>query len=127
MASDFGLFVGFGLVKTGREQQALQVFQEVQQYYERLKQRSEIDSFETVLLEFHGGDLGGFTLLRGTQSKLNRLRYEDDEFQGLVAKASLVVNDFGVVGAAIGDRITKQMGLFSGAIQSVQPSTAGVR
>ena len=68
MASDFGLFVGFGLVKTGREQQALQVFQEVQQYYERLKQRSEIDSFETVLLEFHGGDLGGFTLLRGTQS-----------------------------------------------------------
>ena len=125
MASDFGLFVGFGLVKTGREQQALQVFQEVQQYYERLKQRSEIDSFETVLLEFHGGDLGGFTLLRGTQSKLNRLRYEDDEFQGLVAKASLVVNDFGVVGAAIGDRITKQMRLFSGAIQSVQP--AGVR
>ena len=58
---------------------------------------------------------------------MNRLRYEDDEFQGLVAKASLVVNDFGVVGAAIGDRITKQMGLFSGAIQSVQPSTAGVR
>lgn len=127
MASDFGLFIGFGLVKTGREQQALQVFQEAQQYNERLKQRGEIDSYETVILELHGGELGGFTLLRGTQNKLSRLRYEDEEFQSLVARASLVVNDFGVVGAAIGERITKQMGLFAGAIESVQRVTAGSR
>ncbi|TMD15056.1 MAG: hypothetical protein E6J07_08065, partial [Chloroflexi bacterium] len=61
MASDFGLFVGFGTVKPGYEQQALEVFGEAQQYFERLKQRGEIDSYETVLLELHGGDLGGFT------------------------------------------------------------------
>lgn len=127
MASDFGLFIGFGLVKSGREQQALEVFGEAQQYNEKLKQRGEIESYETVLLELHGGDLGGFTLLRGTADKLNRLRYEDEEFQRLVSRASLVVDDFGVVGAAIGDRIRKQMGIFEQSVRSLQPATTGAR
>ena len=60
MASDFGLFIGWGPVKSGREQQALEVFAEAQQYNERLKQRGDVESYETVLLELHGGDLIGF-------------------------------------------------------------------
>ncbi len=127
MASDFGLFVGFGYAKTGREQQALEVFGEAQQYLERLKQRGEIDSYETVVLDLHGGDLGGFSLVRGTAAKLNRLRYEDEEFQGLISRASLLVDDFGVVGAVIGERLMKQMGIFAKAIGSIQPVTAASR
>jgi len=34
----------------------------------------EIESFEMVLLEPHGGELGGFILLRGDQDKLARIR-----------------------------------------------------
>ncbi len=127
MASDFGLFVGFGTVKPGYEQQALEVFGEAQQYFERLKQRGEIDSYETVLLELHGGDLSGFTLARGNPTKLNRLRYEDDEFQGLIARASLLVDDIGVVGAAIGERIMKQTMIFQQAIKSLQPVATATR
>ncbi len=127
MAADFGLFIGFGLVKSGREQQALEVFMEAQQYNEKLKQRGDLESYETVLLELHGGDLGGFTLLRGTADKLNRLRYEDEEFQRLVSRASLVVDDFGVVGAAIGDRIRKQMGIFEQSVRSLQPAATANR
>ncbi|TME46554.1 MAG: hypothetical protein E6I56_06680 [Chloroflexi bacterium] len=127
MASDFGLFIGFGLVKPGREKQALEVFAEAQQFNEKLKQRGEIDSYETVLLELHGGDLGGFTLLRGTADKLNRLRYQDQEFLGIVSRASLLVDDFGVVGATIGDGIQKQMGIFQEAIRSLQPMAAAAR
>ena len=127
MAADFGLFIGFGLVKSGKEQQALGVFMEAQQLNEKLKQRGDVESYETVLLELHGGDLGGFTLLRGTADKLNRLRYEDEEFQRLVSRASLVVDDFGVVGAAIGDRITKQMGIFEQSVRSLQPATTAAR
>jgi hypothetical protein len=123
MASDFGLFIGFGLVKSGREQQALEVFAEAQQFNERLKERGDIESYETVLLELHGGELGGFTLLRGTAEKLNRLRSEDEDFQRLVAKASLLVDNMGVVGATIGDGIIRQVGVLQGAIQSIQ--TAG--
>lgn len=127
MASEFGLFIGFGLVKAGREKQALEVFAEAQQFNEKLKQRGEIESYETVLLELHGGDLGGFTLLRGSADKLNRLRYQDEEFLSIVSRASLLVDDFGVVGATIGDGIRKQMGIFQQAISSLQPMAAGVR
>lgn len=127
MASDFGLFIGFGLVKSGREQQALEVFMEAQQYNEKLKQRGDIESYETVLLELHGGDLGGFTLVRGTADKLNRLRSEDEEFQSLINRASLLVDDVGVVGARIGDGIRKQVGIFEQAIRSLQPAATASR
>ncbi len=124
MASDFGIFIGWGQVKAGREQQALEVFAEAQQFNERLKQRGDVESYETVLLELHGGDLVGFTLMRGTAEKLNRLRYEDEEFTRLVATASLYVDNMGVVGAAIGDRIMRQFGVFQEAIRSLQPTAS---
>jgi hypothetical protein len=80
-----------------------------------------------VLLELHGGDLGGFTLLRGNADRLNRLRYEDEEFLTLVSRASLLVDDFGVVGAAVGDRIMRQFGIFEKSIRSLQPVGASGR
>jgi hypothetical protein len=124
MAADFGLFIGFGPVKAGREQEALQVFLEAQQYNEGLKQRGVVESYETVLLEVHGGELGGFTLLRGTTEKLNHLRYEDEEFQSLINRAGLVVSNLGVVGAAIGDRIIRQTATFQKAMESVRGAAA---
>lgn len=126
MAADFGLFIGWGTVKPGREEQALALFQEAQQFDEKLKQRGEIESFETVLLEVHGGDLAGFTLLRGSADKLNRLRSDNQEFQSLVSRAILMLNDVGVVGARIGEGINKQISIYMQAVRSLQP-TAGVR
>jgi hypothetical protein len=58
--AEAGLFVGFGLPVRGRERQAVKVFGEALEYYARLQQQGEIDSFETVFLEPHGGDLNGF-------------------------------------------------------------------
>ena len=43
-------------------------------YYTKLQERGEIESFEAVLLEPHGGELGGFLLLRGEAEKLDRVR-----------------------------------------------------
>ena len=61
--ADSGLFIGFGLPVRGRERQAIRVFNEVFEYYSRLQEQGEIESFEPVLLEPHGGDLGGFRKL----------------------------------------------------------------
>ena len=55
--ADFGLFIGFGAPVRGRERQAIQGFSEVFEYNSRLQQEGEIESFETVLLEPHGGNL----------------------------------------------------------------------
>jgi hypothetical protein len=109
--ADSGLFVGFGLPVRGRERQALAVFNEALQYYGRLQQQGEIESFEPVFLEPHGGDLGGFILLRGDGEKLARVR-ASDEFLRLSARAGLIVDGFGVVMADLGERLQRQIGLY---------------
>src|SRR5215470_7184494 len=102
--ADFGLFIGFGAPVRGRERQAIEGFNEVLEYNSRLQQEGEIESFETVLLEPHGGELGGFILLRGDQDKLGRSRTRD-EVHGDITRGLLSVENVGVVGEALGGRI----------------------
>ncbi len=110
--ADSGLFIGFGLPVRGRERQAIRVFNEVFEYYSRLQEQGEIESFEPVLLEPHGGDLGGFFLLRGDQDKLAAIR-SSEEFERQIARGQLLVENFGIVGAALGGRLASQMALFT--------------
>src|SRR5215469_4025976 len=69
--ADSGLFIGFGFPARGRERQSIKVFNEVFEYYSRLQQEGEIESFEPVLPEAHGGEPGGFSCsaANGTSSR----------------------------------------------------------
>jgi hypothetical protein len=100
------LVIGWGPAVPGREHKALQVFSEAIQYYTRLQQQGQIENFEPVALEPHGGDLNGFLLVRGDREKLNRVR-SSDEFVRLNNRAQLVVNNFGVIGAFIGEGLDR--------------------
>jgi hypothetical protein len=113
-----GLFIGFGLPVHGRERQAVTVFTEALEYYARLQQQGEIESFETVFLESHGGDLNGFTLVRGDPDKLSRIR-TSDEFLRLTVRADLVVEGFGVIGAIVGDQVGTLMGVFNEQVEDL--------
>jgi hypothetical protein len=116
--ADFGLFIGFGFPVRGRERQAVKVFNEAMEYYARLQQQGEIESFESVFLEAHGGDLGGFTLVRGDRDKLASIR-TSDEFARLTVRANLIVEGFGVIGAELGDRIGTLMGVFNEQVEDL--------
>jgi hypothetical protein len=116
--AEAGLFVGFGLPVRGRERQAVKVFTEALEYYARLQQQGEIESFETVLLESHGGDLNGFTLVRGDPDKLASIR-TSDEFARLSLRADLITERFGVVGAVLGERIATLMGVFNEQVEDL--------
>lgn len=96
------LFVGYGTTIPGRERQAVQVFNEALQYYARLQQQGQIESFEPVFLEPHGGDLAGFILLRGDRAKLNEVR-SSEQFMHMTNRASLAVQNMGIVSAFIGE------------------------
>ena len=109
--ADHGLFVGWGTTVRGREQKGLRVFNEVLEYYQRLQQEGTIESFHTVVLEPHGGDLNGFALLMGDRDKLGKLRW-DEEFQRLNARALLVVDRLGVVGATIDGGLGELMSMY---------------
>src|SRR5260370_39740829 len=107
--ADAGLFIGWGPVVRGREQRALEVFNEAMQYYSELKQKKEIESFEGTLLEQHGGDLAGFILIRGETERLARPRNEQ-EFQRLQIRAQRCIDNIGVVACRLCAGVTRAMG-----------------
>lgn len=106
--ADAGLFIGWGQPVRGREGQAVELFNEVLGYYARLQEEGEIESFEPVFLEPHGGDLGGFILIRGEAEKLAAIRVSE-EFTQFSLRAGLMVDSFGVVGADLAERLQRQM------------------
>jgi hypothetical protein len=110
--ADSALFIGFGFPVRGRERKAQSVFTEVVEYCSRLQQSGEIESFEPVLLEPHGGELGGFFLLRGDRDKLAHLRTNED-FERQILRGELIAENLGVVGAALGERLMSQLGMFA--------------
>lgn len=112
------LFLGWGPVVRGREQKALGVFQETIEYYGRLQQEGKIDSFEPVLIAPHGGDLGGFLLLRGERGKLDEVR-SSEEFERAVSRAASVVENVGVINAYTGEALGQAMGRFQAASQDL--------
>jgi len=117
MADDV-LFLGWGTVVRGREQQAFAVFQETVQFWGQQQQDGNIESFEPILLEPHGGDLLGFMLIRGTRARLDAIR-ADPEFQRQIARAGTIVDDIGTI-AGYGDQaLARQMALFQEASQEL--------
>ena len=117
--SDAGLFIGWGEVVRGREKIAIEVFNESVAYYAELQSKHEIENFDVAILEPHGGDLAGFILLRGDASKLERLR-RDPEFERRTARAQLIVDKVGVVGATIGAGVTRMMAMYTEEIERVK-------
>lgn len=109
--ADAAIFVGWGQPARARERQALQVFRRATGYCGRLQEEGRLESFEFVLIQPHGGDLHGFVMLRGTRRDLDAIRSED-EFVRLSARASLVVDDFGVVDAYVGEGLARRLEVF---------------
>ena len=116
--ADAGLFIGWGAPVRGREAKGLEVFNEALAYYGRLQQEGVIEGFETAILEPHGGDLQGFILLRGAEEKLAQLRV-DDEFVRLSTRAGLIVEGFGVTGAALGDGLEQAIATYQEGVSEL--------
>ena len=112
---DAGLFVGWGPPVRGREEKGLEVFNEALSYYGSKQESGAIESSEVVLIAPHGGDLGGFILVRGSAEQMNALRLEDD-FQRLNTRAGQVVERFGVVDAAVGEGVGQAIAFYQEAI-----------
>ena len=112
------LFLGWGQVVRGREQFALEVFQEAVGYYGQLQEQGRIERFEAYLLDPHGGDLAGFFLINGEQSALDAIR-SSPEFHRLQVRAGSVIDNLGLVSAYGGDALGQQMALFGEIAQQL--------
>ena len=115
--ADRMLFIGWGTPVRGREERALEVFNESMGVYGRMQQDGRIESFGVALLS-PNALLNGYIELRGTAAQMAALR-EDDEFIRTTAAASLIVENFNVISGYANAGVAAQMGVYAEAIASV--------
>ena len=116
--ADRALFIGFGVPVRGREERAVEVFNAFVGMCGSMQSDGRIESMDVTLLDPHGGDLGGFFMLHGSEQQCGALNY-DEEFRRAVADASLIVENFGVVPATTGEGVGREMAMYSEAVQKV--------
>ena len=109
--ADAGLFIGWGEIVRGREDRALDVFNETLEMYGTLQSDGRIEDFEVALLDPHGGELQGYVMLRGSEDQIDAVR-RDEDFQRLMTKASLLVDDLGIIGASIGEGLGRAIAIY---------------
>jgi hypothetical protein len=112
------LFIGFGPPVRGREERAIQVFNEFVAMFGRMQSDGRIEGMDVSLLDPHGGDLGGFFMVHGSEAQCAALP-GDDEFRRAVIDATLIVDNFGVVPAVTGEAVGREMGMYGDAIKKV--------
>jgi hypothetical protein len=116
--AEYGLFIGWGQPRTGKEIASIKVFEEAVALVDRLKAAGEIESAEYALLGYHGGDLEGFMLLKGDPEKLGRISMAP-EFRHLTMRAAACIENVGVVPAFVGTGVMRSLGTWREAIDDL--------
>ena len=109
------LFVGFGAPVRGREERAIEVFNEFVGMFGRMASDGRIEGMDVCLLDPHGGDLGGFFMAHGSAEQCAALQ-NDEEFRRAIIDASLIVDNIGVVPAATGAGVGGEMAMYGEAV-----------
>lgn len=118
--ADRVLFVSWGTTVRGREERALEVFNETVGMYGRMQQDGRIESFDVVLLVPNAG-VEGYMEVHGSPEQLAALR-EDKEFIRSIVDAELIVEDLKMVDGYTGNGIAEQMAMYGEAIAKVPQS-----
>ena len=116
--ADRALFIGFGQPVRGREERAIDVFNEFVGMFGRMQADGRIEDLDVTLLDPHGGDLGGFFMVHGSAEQCSALSM-DEEFRRACIDAGLIVENFGVVPAATGAAVGEEMGMYTEAVRKV--------
>ncbi len=98
------IFFGWNPSIPGRERVSGQHFQEFVQYLGELQQSGGRQSFDTVFLNTHGGDLNGFFLIRGDSAKLDAL-VSSSEWETHLTRAALHLEGSGAILGVTGELI----------------------
>ena len=72
----------------------------------------QIQSFEAVFLDPHGGDLNGFFLIRGEPAKLDTV-IASDAWHTHLTRGGLHLDGLGVIRGATGELVMERMALWS--------------
>jgi len=115
---DRAVFVGFGQPVRGREERAVDVFNDFVGMFGRMAADGRIADMDVTLLDPHGGDLGGFFMVHGSAEQCSALMM-DEEFRRACIDANLIVDNFGVVPTATGQAVGDEMAMYIEAVRKV--------
>lgn len=115
--ADRVLFIGWAETVRGREERALEVFNEALGILGRMQQDGRIEKFDVVLLG-PNSDLGGYMEVHGTSQQLTALR-DDADFQRNTLDASLIVEGLRHIDGYAEGGVATQMTLYQEAIAKV--------
>ena len=110
--ADAALLIRWDRSLPGREQEGLSLFGHTLEYYGTLQSEGVIESFEPVLLNPVGTDLGGFILIRGSAEKLDALK-RDAQFVDQMIRGEYLIQGFGVVDAYIEADLQSRMAKYA--------------
>jgi hypothetical protein len=116
--ADQALFVGFGQPVRGREERAIEVFNDFVGMFGRMQSDGRIEGMDVCLLDPHGGDLGGFFMVHGSKEQCSELANAED-FRRASIDAGLIVENFGVIPARFGEAVGPEMGMYAEAVSKV--------
>lgn len=113
--ADYALMIGWDRPIAGREGHAVELFTTMQNYLVKQQSIGNLESFEGVLPAVHGGELNGFWLIRGEESKLHAMQMSA-EFNDLLIKANVFVTRLGVVPCFLGKAMQDRMAQYIKAV-----------
>jgi hypothetical protein len=118
--ADRVLFITWGEVVRGREERALEVFNESLGLYGRLQQEGRIESIDVALLVPALG-VRGYLTIHGSAEQLGALR-DDEEYMRLMVDSELVVEDFSIVDGFANEGVARQLAIYQGELSKVPQS-----
>jgi hypothetical protein len=109
--ADSVLFIGWSNAARGREERALEAFNDAVGLYGRMQQEGRIEKFEVTLLN-PNAELGGYFELHGSAEQLAAVQ-EDEEFLGHLIDATLSVDGMRTIQGAVNEGVARQMQMYA--------------
>jgi hypothetical protein len=119
--ADRVLMISWGEPVRGREERALEVFNESVGLAGRMQQDGRIESFDVVLLN-PNGFITGYMEIHGSAEQIAALD-QDEEFQRNTVDASLIVENLRHTVGYTNEGVAQQMALYQEAVAKV-PQTS---
>jgi hypothetical protein len=115
--ADRVLLITWREVVRGREERALETWNEVLGMCGRMQQDGRIESFDVVLLD-PNGELGGYLALKGSAAQIGALD-QDEEFLRHTVEAGLMVDDLRHTYGYTNEGVARMMQLYQEAVSKV--------
>jgi hypothetical protein len=115
--ADRVLVISWGETVHGREERALEVFNDALGLCGRLQQDGKIESFDVVLLD-PAGDMAGYLEVHGSAEQINALD-DNEEFTRNTIDASLIVKNLRHTRGYTNEGVARQMAMYQDAIGKV--------